>query len=257
MKSIQRSLIFSIVPLLTTLSAYADAGKQTTPAHSPERDNASTTSTRGSARASEIMGLEVKNANNDSVGDVKDIVLDLTSGDVIAVIIASGGFLGIGETLSAVPMSAIRHDGTSKSFTTRLTKDQLGRAPQFKNNEWPERNDSTFIASLRSFRDSIGGDVTAPDNTARNENDTSKEELTATDQSNSRSDVQLTSDIRSGIMGTDMSFNAKNIKIITRNAHVTLRGVVDSDAEHKAVLIIAESHANKAEITDELEVKTQ
>lgn len=253
MKSIQRSFVFTLVPLLITMSATAETGTQSTPGHASDDAHAGATA----YRVSEVMGYDVKNSSGDSVGDVKDIVLDMKSGDVLAVIISSGGFLGIGATLSAVPMSAVSHDRTNKTFTTRLTKDQLGKAPQFKNDEWPEHNDSDFAASLRSFRDSIGGDVTSPDNTAQNEKDTNKEELTASDQSNDSNDVRITRDIRSGIMGTEMSFNAKNIKIITRNARVTLKGVVESDEEHKAVLRIAESHASKANITDELDVKSE
>lgn len=55
-------------------------------------------------------------------------------------------------------------------------------------------------------------------------------------------------------MGKDLSFNAKNIKIITRDEHVTLKGMVESDAEHQAILKIAGNHANTAMITDDLKV---
>ncbi len=55
-------------------------------------------------------------------------------------------------------------------------------------------------------------------------------------------------------MVKDLSFNAKNIKIITRDGHITLKGVVESDAEHQTILKIAENHANTAMITDDLKV---
>ena len=78
-----------------------------------------------------------------------------------------------------------------------------------------------------------------------------------TDQGNSESDTQMTKNIRSGIMDSEMSFNAKNIKIITRNGNVTLKGVVESTEEHAAVLKIAKSHANESRITDELKVNSK
>ncbi len=253
MKTIQLGLLISIVPVLNLLTAYAETEKQVALV-SP------LPGTKGSAsswRASQVMGLNVKNSSNETIGEVKDLVLDMKSGEVLAVIISSGGFLGIADTLSAVPVSALRYDGTAKAFKTRLTKEQLGKAPQFKTNAWPDYSEATSTEALRSYRDSIGGDVTAPDNTAQNEKETNKDAVNPTDQGNSEKDVQITKDIRSGIMDADLSFNAKNIKIITRNENVTLKGVVESHAEHQAILVIARNHANTAMITDDLKVNAK
>jgi osmotically-inducible protein OsmY/sporulation protein YlmC with PRC-barrel domain len=253
MKNIQRSLIISLVPILSPLSVFAEAGKQAD-LISP------IPGTKGSAaswRASQVLGLNVKNAADDTIGEVKDLVLDMKSGEILAVIISSGGFLGMADTLSAVPVSVLRYDGTAKAFKTRLTKEQLGKAPQFKTDAWPDYNDTTSTEALRSYRNSIGGDVTAPDNTAQNEKEMNKDAVTPTDQGNSSKDMQITKDIRSGIMDKDLSFNAKNIKIITRNEHVTLKGVVESDEEHEAVVRIARNHANTAKITDDLKVNAK
>jgi sporulation protein YlmC with PRC-barrel domain len=253
MKSIQRSLIISLVPLLSPLTVFAETGKQAGLV-SP------VPGTKGSAdswRASQVLGLNVKNAADDTIGEVKDLVLDMKSGEILAVIISSGGFLGIADTLSAVPVSVLRYDGTAKAFKTKLTKEQLGKAPQFKTDAWPDYNDATSTEALRSYRDSVGGDVTAPDNTAQNEKEMNNDAVTPTDQGNSPKDVQITKDIRSGIMDKDLSFNAKNIKIITRNEHVTLKGVVESDEEHETVIRVARNHANTAKITDDLKVKAK
>lgn len=253
MKTIQLGLLISIVPVLNLLTAYAETEKQVALA-SP------LPGTKGGAaswRASQVMGLNVKNAADETIGEVKDLVLDMKSGEVLAVIISSGGFLGIADTLSAVPVSALRYDVPSKAFKTELTKEQLIKAPQFKTNAWPDYNDATSTEALRSYRDSIGGDVTAPDNTAQNEKEINKDAVNPTDQGNSEKDVQITKDIRSGIMDKDLSFNAKNIKIITRNEHVTLKGVVESVEEHQTILNIAGNHANAGNITDDLKVNSK
>lgn len=253
MKTIQRSLLISLVPLLSPLTAFAEAEKQVAQV-------TTIPGAKGSAaswRASQVMGLNVKNAADETIGEVEDLVLDMKTGEVLAVIISSGGFLGMADTLSAVPVSVLRYDGTAKAFKTKLTKEQLGKAPQFKTDAWPDYSEATSIEALRSYRDSIGGDVTAPDNSAQNEKAMNKDAETPTDQGNSAKDMQITKDIRSGIMDTDLSFNAKNIKIITRNEHVTLKGVVESHAEHQAILKIARNHANAAKITDELKVNSK
>jgi sporulation protein YlmC with PRC-barrel domain len=226
-------------------------------AEKPAELNYPIAGTKGSSnswRASQVMGLSVKNAADETIGKVEDLLLNMHSGEVLAVVISSGGFLGIADTLSAVPVSALRYDDTAKAFMTKLTKEQLGKAPQFKNNEWPNYNEVTSIEALRSYRDTIGGDVTAPDNSAQNEKEIHENAVDPTDQGNSEKDVKITKDIRSAIMGKDLSFNAKNIKIITRNGHVTLKGVVASHDEHHAIIKIAGMHANPANVTDNLKV---
>jgi len=253
MKTIQRSLLISLVPLFIPLTAFAEAEKQAelvTPVPG----------TKGSAsswRASQVIGLNVKNAGDETIGEIQDLVLDMKSGEVLAVVISSGGFLGVADTLSAVPVSVLRYDGTAKAFKTKLTKDQLGKAPQFKSTAWPDYNDGTSTETLRSYRDAVGGDVTAPDNTAQNEKPKNKEVMIPTDQGSSEKDVQITKDIRAEVMATDLSFNAKNIKIITKDENVVLKGVVENHAEHQAILKIAKNHANSAKISDELEMKSK
>ena len=74
------------------------------------------------------------------------------------------------------------------------------------------------------------------DNTARNVRD---RDATATpfDQSETKNDLAITQKIRQAIVSDDsLSTNSKNIKIITRNGSVTLRGPVSSAAEKEAIL---------------------
>ncbi len=254
MKTITRSLFISIVPLFAPLGVAAESNSK------PDKiDNAIAGKGMGASwRASEVIGTTVKNAGDDTIGEVEDLMVDLKSGKILAVVISSGGFLGMADTLSSVPGSMLRYDQDAKAFKTKLTKDQLGKAPQFKKSDWPDYNDETTAAKLTAFRDSIGGDVSQPDNTARNDEEMKKDEtVTPQDQGNSESDIRITTDIRKAVMGQDLSFNAKNIKIITQNGRVALRGVVESQSEHEAILKVAKNHVDAAMISDNLQVKTQ
>lgn len=205
-------------------------------------------------RASKIIGTDVKNANNDSVGDVKDLIVDLKSGEVLAAVVSSGGFLGMGDTMSLVPTSDLTYNSEKESFTTTLTKEQLEKAPRHNDKTWNEDRKG-MRESLRGFRDAIGGDVSKADNTANNEHDTMDDKLTPGDQGNSESDIKITKDIRTALMDTDMSFNAKNVKIITINGKVMLRGVVENDDERKGIVELAKKHTGDSEPTDEITVK--
>jgi len=96
-----------------------------------------------------------------------------------------------------------------------------------------------------------------PDNTATNERDRSSETQTSGDQSNSKDDVNTTAAIRRAVVKDDsLSATAKNVKIITANGTVTLRGPVKTDAEKAKIAKIAESAAGNAKINNQLEVKT-
>ncbi|HEX7260444.1 MAG TPA: PRC-barrel domain-containing protein [Luteolibacter sp.] len=250
MKIAQQSLIISLAALFVQTPAFAE------PKAKPDPLVASSSATRGvgaSWRASEIIGTQVKNASDETIGEVQDLVIDLVSGEVLAVVVASGGFLGMADTLSAVPVSAVRYDVSAKSFKTKLTKEQLAGAPSFKKTEWPDYGDETTRSKLRKYRDSLGGDHTAPDNTARNR----KDDVNPMDQGNSASDLKITKNIRASIVNADLSFDAKNIKVITKDGHVTLKGVVKHHSEHEAILKLAKSHVDAAHITDELKMKSE
>jgi osmotically-inducible protein OsmY len=97
---------------------------------------------------------------------------------------------------------------------------------------------------------------TKPDNTTTNERDRSGETKTSGDQSNSSADLKITQAIRQALMkDRELSTTAKNIKVITANGQVTLRGPVKTAQEKAKVDRIARSAAGGAQIDDQLDVK--
>jgi len=103
----------------------------------------------------------------------------------------------------------------------------------------------------------IAQDTAAADNTRKNERDRSGETTTSGDQSNSQEDVKITAAIRRAVVrDNSLSTTAKNVKIITANGTVTLRGPVKNDAEKAKIAELAQSAAGNAKIDNQLEVKT-
>ena len=99
-------------------------------------------------------------------------------------------------------------------------------------------------------------DKTKPDNTAINERDRSRETQTSGDQSNSSADLKITQAIRQALVkDSELSMTAKNIKIITDNGQVTLRGPVKNAQEKAKIDQLARSAAGGAKIVDQLDVK--
>ena len=108
--------------------------------------------------------------------------------------------------------------------------------------------------SLAAF--AADNEKTKPDNTATNESDRSGETKTSGDQSNSSADLKITQAIRQALMkDRELSTTAKNIKVITANGQVTLRGPVKSAQEKAKIDQIAKSAAGGVQIDNQLDVK--
>jgi hyperosmotically inducible periplasmic protein len=96
---------------------------------------------------------------------------------------------------------------------------------------------------------------TSADNTRVNERDRESSALTPMDQGGSQSDRDLTQSIRKGVIADDsLSFSAKNVKIITRDGRVTLRGTVNNAREKATIERTATDLAGPKRVTNELEI---
>jgi len=96
----------------------------------------------------------------------------------------------------------------------------------------------------------------AADQNADNTGKNAGQQLTAEDQGEAPQDRDLTQRIRSAIVKDDsLSATAKNVKVITRNGKVTLRGPVNSDQEKQTLNSVASGIAGKENVSNELDVK--
>src|SRR5882724_2339133 len=78
---------------------------------------ASSSSFQGNWRASKLVGLNVYNDNNESVGSINDLLMD-KSGSIKAVVIGVGGFLGVGEHLVAIPFEKVKFVSEPLAYTS-------------------------------------------------------------------------------------------------------------------------------------------
>jgi sporulation protein YlmC with PRC-barrel domain len=95
---------------------------------------------RNGKRASKVIGSAVYNENNESIGEVDDILIPASGSAPIAVI-SVGGFLGIGAKLVAVPYDRLQMAGGNNArwTLTGATKDSLGSLPTFTYDTVAER----------------------------------------------------------------------------------------------------------------------
>jgi osmotically-inducible protein OsmY len=108
----------------------------------------------------------------------------------------------------------------------------------------------------------VGGSLfaqqsTAPaDNTTVNQRDRNPNEPTADQQKNTPSDRDITKQIREAIVkDKSLSTYAHNVKVITQNGQVTLKGPVRSDEEKRAIEAKATEIVGENKVTSELDIK--
>jgi len=118
--------------------------------------------------------------------------------------------------------------------------------------------ETSFNAPVKSAPSTkpYGDPARAPDNTRTNQRDRNGSTLTPLDQGNSPAEIKITATIRDQLVNDKaLSFNAKNIKVITVGTKVTLRGVVKSESEKAAIENYSRKAAGVTEVDNQIEVK--
>lgn len=87
--------------------------------------------------ASTLTGEDVVNRQGEDLGEIKEIMLDVPRGRVAYAVLSSGGFLGMGDKLFAIPWKALQLDTERKCFVLDVSQEQLKNAPGFDKDRWP------------------------------------------------------------------------------------------------------------------------
>lgn len=118
---------------------------------SPHMTGKSMSEWERSHRASKIIGTDVRNSKGEKIGDVKDIVLDKNGGVAYAVV-STGGFLGIGDRLHAVPWQSLQMNASGKDhYILDIDKARLSKVPGFSSKSWPNFADDRWDSENRKY----------------------------------------------------------------------------------------------------------
>jgi sporulation protein YlmC with PRC-barrel domain len=94
----------------------------------PATASDTSSSFQGNWRASKMVGLSVYNDKNESVGSISDMLTD-KSGNIKAVVIGVGGFLGVGEHLVAVPFDKVKFVSEPVAYAVASGASDAGSRP--------------------------------------------------------------------------------------------------------------------------------
>jgi sporulation protein YlmC with PRC-barrel domain len=101
--------------------------------------------------ADTLIGNDVYNAADESLGTIKELMIEMSTGKINYAVLSFGGFLGLGDRLFAVPWQALKLDTENKRFVLNVSKEQLKNAPGFDKDHWPAMADATWATGVHNF----------------------------------------------------------------------------------------------------------
>ncbi len=101
--------------------------------------------------ADTLMGNDVYNKDGEDLGDIKEFMIDMASGQIGYAVLSFGGLLSMGDKLFAVPWRALSLDTVNKRFTLNVPKATLKDAPGFDKNNWPAMADKAWASGVHRF----------------------------------------------------------------------------------------------------------
>jgi sporulation protein YlmC with PRC-barrel domain len=210
-------------------------------------------------KAGRLMGTSVKNLQGQELGKVENLMVDLSAGRIIAVIISTGGFLDMGDELSAVPPTALRFNPQHDTLQLDASKEMLAGLPHFKAGQWPDFSQPGYAGGVYhacNVEPWFNPDATTvADDTRLSVRDRNGSTLTTLDQGNCRADVNTEAQIRREIIADRrMSVNAKNVKITAIDGRVILCGLVNTAGEKRLIGEIADRIAHAGNVDNQLDV---
>src|ERR1035437_6127229 len=131
-------------------------------------------------------------------------MVDLSAGRIVAVIVSSGEYIGLGDELSAVPPTALRFNAEHNALQLDASKDTLAGSPHFKAGQWPDFSQPGYAGGVyHAYKVEPWFSTTAPaytDNTRPEVRDRDAGTLTTLNQGNSQADVNTAAQIRREII---------------------------------------------------------
>jgi sporulation protein YlmC with PRC-barrel domain len=98
--------------------------------------------------SSSLTGQNVYNLKDESIGDIKDLMIDPNNAEVLYAVLSFGGFMGIGNKLFAIPLEALQFSGNDDTIRLDINKEKLENAPSFDKDNWPKTGDNKFVDSV-------------------------------------------------------------------------------------------------------------
>ena len=94
--------------------------------------------------ATSIMSDHVVNARGDKLGEITDLMINLSTGKIEYAVLDFGSFLGLGGKLFAIPFEELSVKTSEHAFILDRDKNYLKSSPGFEKDHWPDTNDRYY-----------------------------------------------------------------------------------------------------------------
>lgn len=101
--------------------------------------------------ATSIIGDSVRNLQDEDLGDIEELMINVQDGTIAYAVLSFGGIAGLGDKLFAIPWKALQLRPEEHAFVLDLKKDKLEDAPGFDKDNWPNMADVSWADKVHSF----------------------------------------------------------------------------------------------------------
>ena len=106
----------------------------------------------GQLRAEEIIGSDIRNFENEDLGEIEDLLIETKEGKTSYAIVSHGGFLGLGDKQIAIPLQNLKVTEDKDVFVINASEEQIEEAPSFErgafettaDESWRKKNEAYF-----------------------------------------------------------------------------------------------------------------
>jgi len=102
-------------------------------------------------RATKLIGSDVRNAQGENLGEIKDLIVDVNSERVYYAVLSFGGFLGLGDKLFAYPVRAFSQAADNDKVILNVDKAKLKAAPGFEKDRYPDFADKRYTEDVDRY----------------------------------------------------------------------------------------------------------
>jgi len=99
----------------------------------------------------EVLGQAVTTPQGKEVGDVANVVIDAATGDLLYMVVRSGGVLGVGSTLRILPWGVVQGTAERKAFQLQIEEERFTNAPRFDQDDWPNMLDRHWVDAIHVY----------------------------------------------------------------------------------------------------------
>lgn len=101
--------------------------------------------------ATSIIGDSVENPKGEVLGKIEELMINLDTGKVDYAVVQSGGVLGVGKKLFAIPFEHMEINEDKEIFVLDRDKDYVKNSPGFDPSHWPGTNDHSYFDDVNTY----------------------------------------------------------------------------------------------------------